>query len=103
MNAEIEPEPAERIVNVRRIAGQKPPTATKRRRDALMYVVEISVGDGIRATLWKESLQPGLHRRVFQCLLVSLLDARREQHTPKPAPVVTADLEQRAPLVRIGE
>src|SRR5262245_61215786 len=99
MNAEIEAEPAERIVHVGAIAGQERAAAAERRGDALMHVVEIAVDDRVWAALGKKSLQSALHRTLIEHLLVAFFDARGKQHAPKPVAVVAADFEQRAPFV----
>src|SRR5262249_47596143 len=103
MNAEIEPEPAERIVHVGAIAGQEHAAPAEPRGDALMHIVEIAVDDRVRAALGKESLQSALYRTLVERLLVGFFDTRGKQHAPKPAAVVAADLEQRAPFVGIGK
>src|SRR5262245_12926228 len=103
MNAEIEAEPAERIVHVGGIADQEHAASAERGGDALMHVVEIAVDDRIRAAPGKKSLQSALHRRLVERLLVGFFDARGKQHAPKSTAVVAADLEQRAPFVGIGK
>src|SRR5215475_903245 len=103
MDAEIEAEPAKRIVHVGAIAGQEHAAPAERRGDALMHVVEIAVDDWVRAALGKESLQSALYRPLVEGLLVGFFDTRGKQHAPKPTAVFAADLEQRAPFVGIGK
>src|SRR5262249_37635927 len=104
VNAEIETEPTERIVHVGGVTGEEYPAPAERRRHALVHVVEIAVHDRVGASSGKEALQPALRGVLLQRLPVALLRARGKEQAPETLPVIAAgDLEQRAPLLRIGE
>src|SRR5579863_1890019 len=98
MNAEIESKPAERIVDVRGVAGEKYPALAKRRRHALVHIVEIAVYDLVAAWLGNEFLQTALDRLVGEQFGLSLLQPGRRQHPPQALAVVTRHLEQCAPI-----
>ena len=57
VDAEVQAQPAERIVDVRGVAGEEHAALAEARRDALMHVVEIAVDDVVGAVLGQESLQ----------------------------------------------
>ena len=68
-----------------------------------MHIVDASMNDGIVSGFRKEPLQPPLYCLHIEGLRFGLVGARGEQHAPESQSVVAGDLEQRAPLLRIGE
>src|SRR4029450_11439338 len=62
VNAEVEAEPAERIVHMGAIAREKDAALAERRRNALVHVVEVAMDDGVAAELREKFLQGSLDR-----------------------------------------
>ena len=103
MDAAVEPEPAERIVYMRRIAGKKGAALAERCRHPLMDFVEIAMNDRISAALWKEFLKSPLDGFATESPIVGLLQASGKQYALQTATIGAGDLEQAAPFVRIRE
>ena len=73
VDAEVEAEPAERIVDVGGVAGEEHAALAEARRDALVDVVEIAVDDVVGPSLGRKLLQPLLGRRRVHQFVVGLL------------------------------
>ena len=87
VDAEVQAEPAERVVDVRGVAREEHAAFAEACRHALMHVVEIAVDDVVGSVLGQEALQPRLGRRGVHQLVVGLLGLRRGQHAPQRAPI----------------
>lgn len=103
VNTEIQAEPAQRIVDVRGVAGKEDAALAETRRHPLVDSINVAVKNRIVARFREEILQPLLHRVLVESLLFRFAWARREQQAPQTVAVVTADFEQRAPFLRVGE
>lgn len=77
VNAEVETKPAERIVDVRDIAGEEHAALAKRSRHPLIHIIEVAVHDFVAARLGNELLQAALDRFVGEQLSFALLEPGR--------------------------
>src|SRR5580765_873434 len=97
MDSGVEPEAADRIVDVRRVAAEKDPALAELLRDALMDVVEVQVNPIGASSV--NAGKPGSHGRVRQRFLVALVGSRVVDRAPAALEVVARDLEEVGPLV----
>ena len=65
MDPGVENKSADRIVDVCRIAGKEYAPAIERRRDALVYVVQVAVNDGVGILLREELVKAALRRHIL--------------------------------------
>src|ERR1700757_4227555 len=103
MDAAVEPQPAERIVYMRRISSKEGAAFAEHFCYTLMNLVETAMNDRVSAALWKELLKPALDSFTPEDLIVGLTPRSGKQYAPQATTIVTGDLEQGAPLVGIRE
>src|SRR5262245_28899789 len=103
LQATVETHPTDRIVHVRRIAGQQHTPGAKCCCDALVCRVEIPVHHLVRLAARKELLEPRFDGLVTQQLLLARTWIGRIYGTPQPRRAAPRYLETIAPLFRISQ
>src|SRR5262249_55025338 len=69
----------------------------------LVNLVDAAMDERIGDCLWKESLHTALCGLFAHSVTVGFIDLRRKHDPPQPTTVITADLEQSAPFIRVGK
>jgi hypothetical protein len=101
VDSKIQAEPAERVVDVGRVAGEESTAPAERRRHALVHIVDVAMDHRIGTGFREEPLQPRLHGRFLERLFLAFHEPGGEHDPPKALAVVAGDFEQGGPLVRI--
>ena len=102
MDAGVQPEAADRIVHVRRIAAEEHAPLAEVLRHALVHRIEVEVQVIALALRHMDARQARAHRGIRKRLLVGLVLARVVHRAPAALEVVARDLEEVGPLLRVG-
>ena len=97
MDPAVHPHPAQRVVDVGRVARQEDLALAELPCHPLVHLVQRAVRGLVRLGPRHQVLQPPLDRGVAQTFLVGLAGRRGEQHPPQ-----RGHPQQHAPLVRVG-
>src|SRR2546422_3180913 len=103
MNARVEAEPADRIVDVCCVACEKDAPNPKLRCNTLMNLIKIAVNDVIGLRKRKCALQPRMHGVVIQRFLVRFIGSRRKHSAPASLTVISRNFEKIDPFVGVGK
>src|SRR5690349_14819621 len=98
MDAAVHAHAAERIVEVRRIAGEENAAAAVAFGHPLVHRVERAMRDLVAPGLGMHALQPTLDRRIAKDVRFAFLCARRKHRAP-----YVAHPQKKEPLLRLGE
>src|SRR5215475_1107082 len=101
MNPTIQSETTKRIVHMSGISDEENSPFLKTCRYTLVHVVDIAVKYFVASGLWKEFLQPRLRRCLIRDVFVVLTGYGGENCTPCSAAIVTCNLKESRPLVRV--
>src|SRR5690606_28471963 len=82
MNAAIEPEPANGVVDVRGVASEKYTAVPEIRCNTLVHAIYVAMDDLIAPRLREKFLKAGFGRLLVKDFFISLAGQRREDRTP---------------------
>ena len=82
VNAAVQSQPANGIVDVRRVTREKYPSLTKLRSNPLMCLIQVAMDETIRSGFWKCALNAAVNGFIAQRMLVGFIDLRRKAGAP---------------------
>src|SRR5258708_7308683 len=103
VDAAVQAEAPDRIVDVRRVAREEHPALAEGFRHALVHAIDVPVRDQVHGMIFMELPQPSAHRGLRKRLLIRLVLPGRKHRAPAPLQIIAHDLEEIGPLLRVGD
>src|SRR5207247_1295873 len=103
VDAAVQAEAPDRIVDVRGVASEEHPALAERLRHALVHPVDVPVRDQLHRVVLAELSQPPAHRAFGERFVVRLVLPRGKDRAPVSFQVVAHDLEEIGPFFRVGD
>src|SRR5258705_1793438 len=103
VDAAVQAQPPDRIVDVRRVARKEHSALAEGLRHALVHAIDVPVRHEFHRMIPVQFPQPPEYRALGKRLLVRLVFPGRKHRAPAPLQIVAHDLEEVGPLLRVGD